>query len=260
MGWQSIVPNWVLSLAASYAIPDDAVFVTGIKVEALSSPRTPQETYGASEVTLDYPGFIPDFDTKFHIETETEGISYELQFRKAVGFYGVLCEVVNYDDTKLNKWAFPLLRRNFGFVSLSRNNSVIADKPIHYGSQYITCEAVLGTLGLYKDDFNQAKLLNNADDYVANRVSLFLYPSVSVRVSFLPVYEVWAVNFLGVEGTNTCEEKIAALYANGWTNTVRPAIDEIEAQYAGMWSNSLTCNDPYSLTEVPYEVWVPISG
>jgi len=194
MTWQSKVASWVIPLLGDFVIPDDATVITGIEFAHLDEPQSPQVLQG-DVLTAEYPGLIPNFSTEFEINPQTNGAQYNLKALKAVGFYGVLAEVVSYNDKRLNKWTFPLLRRNFGFASLSRSGIVASDHPLHYGAQFHFNDSVQALALNYDDDFSIADLSNDVDKFCLNRVDVFLYPDVVLRVSFLPIWEVWAVRF-----------------------------------------------------------------
>lgn len=194
MTWQSKVASWVIPLLGDFVIPDDAQVITGIEYASLDEPVSPQVLSGQN-LTAEYPGLIPNYSTDFEINPQTTGAQYNLKALKAVGFYGFLAEVVSYNDKKLNKWTFPLVRRNFGFASMSRNDIVASDKPLHYSKQFHFNDAVIALVQNYDDDFAITDLSNAVDQFTLNRVDVFLYPEVVLRVSFLPIWEVWAVRF-----------------------------------------------------------------
>lgn len=200
MTWQSKVASWVIPLLGDYVIPDDATVVTEVRYATLEEAESPQILSGQN-LTAEYPGLIPNYSVDPEINPQTNGVQYNLRALKAVGFYGFLAEVVSYDDKRLNKWTFPLLRRNFGFASMSRNGSVICDQPLHYGAEYHFSDAVISLSSNYDNDFRIYDLTNNVDKYVSNRVDAFLYPDVVLRVSFLPIWEVWAIRFFRASET-----------------------------------------------------------
>ena len=194
MTWQSKVASWVIPLIGDYVIPDDATVLTEIKYATLDEAQSPQILSGTN-LTAEYPGLIPNFSVDPEINPQTNGVQYNLRALKAVGFYGFQAEVVSYNDNRLNKWTFPLLRRNFGYVAMSRNGIVAFDQPLHYGNQYHFSDAVISLASNYDNDFRISDLTNEVDKYVLNRVDAFLYPDVVLRISFLPIWEVWAVRF-----------------------------------------------------------------
>lgn len=194
MTWQSSVASWVIPLLGDYVIPDDAAVITEIKYATLDEAQSPQILSGQN-LTAEYPGLIPNYSVDPEINPQTGGVQYNLKALKAVGFYGFQAEVVSYDDKRLNKWTFPLLRRNFGFIAMSRNGIVASDQPLHYGSEYHFNDAVIALSANYDNDYRISDLTNEVDKYVLNRVDAFLYPDVVLRVSFLPIWEVWAVRF-----------------------------------------------------------------
>lgn len=194
MTWQSQVASWVIPLLADYTIPDDAGVVTGVEFGTLDD-ATGDKTLDKNNLQADYPGIIPDYSLDPEVNPTTGGVQYNLKAKKAVGFYGVDCDVISYDDTRLNKWTFPLLRRNFGYLALSRYSTVAVDKPIHYGNQFVFAEAIQALALNYDDDFSISNLFNSVDKFCLTKVSVFLYPDVVLRVRFLPIWEVWAVRF-----------------------------------------------------------------
>lgn len=207
MTWQTEVASWVLPLLADYAIPDDASVVTGVEFGTLDD-ATGEQTLQDEDLQADYPGLVPDYSLDPEITPTTEGTQYNLKAKKAVGFYGIDCDVISYNDKRLNKWTFPLLRRNFGYAALSRYSTVVYDQPIHYGSQFIIAESVQALALNYDDDFSVSNLFNSVDKFCLTKVSVFLYPEVVLRVRFLPIWEVWAVRFQQANNL-TCVQKVA---------------------------------------------------
>jgi hypothetical protein len=198
MTWQTKVASWVIPLLADYVIPDDAQIVTGVEFGTLDDATSPTVLQG-SVLQADYPGLIPDYSLDPEITPTTSGTQYNLKAKKAVGFYGVDCDVLSYDDKRLNKWTFPLTRRNFGYVALSRYSTVAYDAPLHYANQYHIAESVQALALNYDDDFSVSNLFNSVDKFCLTKVSAFLYPEVVLQVRFLPIWEVWAVRFLQTE-------------------------------------------------------------
>lgn len=194
MAWQSEVASWVIPLLGDYVIPDDAQVITEIKYATLEEAQSPQILSGQM-LTAEYPGLIPNYSVDPEINPQTTGVQYNLKALKAVGFYGFQADVVSYNENRLNKWTFPLVRRNFGFIAMSRSGVVASDQPLHYGSEYHFNDAVIALSANYDNDYRISDLTNEVDQYVLNRVDAFLYPDVVLRVSFLPIWEVWAVRF-----------------------------------------------------------------
>lgn len=194
MTWQSKVASWVIPLLGDFVIPDDAQVITEVKFATLDDAQGAQILSG-SNLTAEFPGLIPDYSTDFEINPLTTGVQYNLKALKAVGFYGFLAEVVSFNEKRLNKWTFPLVRRNFGFASMSRGINVAADQPLHYGAEYHFCDVVQSLASNYDQDFSVQDLSNEVDKFCLNRVDVFLYPEVVLRVSFLPIWEVWAIRF-----------------------------------------------------------------
>lgn len=194
MTWISKVPSWVVPLVAEYVVPDDAVVVTGVEFGTLDDATSPVVLQDG-KTQHDYPGLIPDFSLDPEITPTTGGSQYNLKAKKAVGFYGVDCTVTSFNEKRLNKWTFPLVRRNFGYVALSRYSTVAYDEPLHYENQYHISESVQALALNYDDDFSTSNLFNSVDKFCLTMVSVFLYPEVVLRVAFLPIWEVWAIRF-----------------------------------------------------------------
>lgn len=201
MVWQSKVASWVIPLLADYVIPDTAQVFTGVEFGTLDDATSPVVLQG-NNLQADYPGIVPDFSLDPEIIPTTSGSQYNLKAKKAVGFYGVDCDVLSYNDKKLNKWTFPLTRRNFGYIALSRFSTVAVDSPLHYENQYHFAEAIQALALNYDDDFSISALTNTVDRFCLTKVSVFLYPEVVLRVRFLPIWEVWAVRFTQSNTTN----------------------------------------------------------
>lgn len=210
MTWQSKVASWVIPLLADYAIPDDAQVITGVEFGTLDD-ATGNAVLQGNVLQADYPGLVPDYSLDPEISPTTDGVQYNLKAKKAVGFYGVDCDVLSYDDKRLNKWTFPLTRRNFGYIALSRYSTVAADFPLHYENQYHFAEAIQALALNYDDDFSVSNLFNSVDKFCLTKVSVFLYPEVVLQVRFLPIWEVWAVRFQQANSL-TCPDKVT----NGW--------------------------------------------
>lgn len=194
MTWQSKVAAWVVPLLGDYAIPDTATVITEIKYGTLEEALSPQILQN-QVLTAEYPGLIPNYSTDIEINPQTTGAQYNLKALKAVGFYGVRCDVVDFDPKRLNKWIFPLVRRNFGHIAMSRSGVVASSQPLHYGSEYHLNDSVISLASNYDNDFRISDLTNEVDKYVLNRVDVFLYPEVVLQVSFLPIWEVWAIRY-----------------------------------------------------------------
>ena len=194
MTWQTKVASWVIPLVSQYAIPDDAQVITGVEFGTLEDAEG-AVTLNSTRLQARYPGLVPDFTLDPEITPTTSGTQYNLKVKKGVGFYGVLCEVLSFDEKRLNSWTFPLERRNFGHLALSRGESVAESLPLHYEEQYHFSLAIQALSLNYDDDFSTQVLTNSVDKMSLDTVSVFLYPSVILRVSFLPIWEVWAIRF-----------------------------------------------------------------
>lgn len=194
MTWQTKVASWVLPLVSGYVIPDDAQVITGVEFGTLDDADAPV-TLNATRVQATYPGLVPDFSLDPEVTPTTTGTQYNLKAKKGVGFHGVVCEVLSFDPKRLNAWTFPLERRNFGHIALSRNDTVAVSSPIHYENQYFFSESVQSLALNYDDDFSTQTLTNSVDKYSLTKASVFLYPDVILRIAFMPIWEVWAIRF-----------------------------------------------------------------
>lgn len=197
MAWQTKVPAWVIPLLSEFLVPDDAAVITGVEFGTLDD-GTGKKILSGSTLQAEYPGLIPNYDLDPEITPTTGGVQYNLKARKAVGFYGVDCSVLSFDEKKLNRWNFPLVRRNFGHIALSRFSTVALSKPMHYQNEYHISESVQALTLNYDDDFSTSNLFNSVDKFSLTLASVFLYPSVVLQVGFLPIWEVWAVRFFQV--------------------------------------------------------------
>lgn len=194
MSWQTKVASWVIPLLSEYIIPDDATVATAVDFATLADATDP---FTSSEATfsVDYPGVVPNYSVQPVITPTTGGLNYAIKALKAVGFYGVVTTVLSYNPKKLNRWTFPLTRRNFGFCTLSRDITVSLEKPIHYERQFHLDTGIISLASNYDDEFNSENLFNSLDQFALTKFSCFLYPEVNLRVAFLPMWEVWAVKF-----------------------------------------------------------------
>jgi hypothetical protein len=222
MAWQTKVASWVIPLLADYAIPDDATVLTGVEFGTLDDATSPKILQG-STLQADYPGLVPDFSLDPEITPTTEGTQYNLKVKKAVGFYGIDCDVLSFNDKRLNKWTFPLLRRNFGYVALSRYSTVAADFPLHYENQYHFAEAIQALALNYDDDFSTNNLFNSVDKFCLTKVSVFLYPEVVLQVRFLPIWEVYAIRFFQNNQLSCPQKAMAMSGPPGFTDPNVPA-------------------------------------
>lgn len=194
MPWQTKVPFWVVQAVSAYIIPDDTDFATSSSFQklddAVDSVQSSENTY-----THDYPGLIPNISLKTEIVPTTGGANISLIASKAIGFYGVLSEVVSFDAKKLNDWTFPLERRNFGFLALSRGDKVSLNQPVHYAKQYHIDSGIAVLASNYDVERTSTTISNDINEFALNKVSGFQYPTVVTRIGFLPIQEEWAVKF-----------------------------------------------------------------
>lgn len=194
MAWFSQVPAWVIPLLQAYVIPDDASVLTGIEFGKLDDD-VGAVTLSGSNLTATYPGLIPNYSLDPEVEPQTDGTQYNLKAKKAVGFYGIRTDILSFDETRINKWTFPIVRRKFGYLAISRDGIVLTHNPVDYENQIHASNTVMSLVLNYDDDFSIKNLFNDADRFCANQVDCYLYPTVVMRVAFLPIWEVWAVRF-----------------------------------------------------------------
>lgn len=200
MTWQSKVASWVLPLVAELAIPDDAGVFSDVEFATLDN-SVDAVTSDNQLLDADFPGLIPNYSVAVNITPTTGGLDYAVKALKAVGFYGVVTTVLSYEPKKLNDWTFPLVRKNFGFCAQSRGDVVSYNAPIHYQRQFHIDQAVLALLTNYDDQFNSENVFNSADKFALSKFTCFLYPTVVLRVGFLPIWEVWALKFFQSDNT-----------------------------------------------------------
>lgn len=194
MSWITKVPAWVLPLLTEYVVPENASVVTGVEFGKPGSPVGATILSGNNR-TATYPGLIPDYSLVPEIQVQTTGLQYNLKARKAVGFYGVVTDVLSFPSNRLNSWNYPLVRRNFGHMSLSKGVFVAHDEPLHYQEQIIIATGITQVAINYDDGFSLENLFNDVDAFALDRFDCFLYPDVVLQVAFLPTWEVWAVRF-----------------------------------------------------------------
>lgn len=194
MTWQTKVAAWVIPLLTEYLIPDDAAVVSGVDFGNLEEA---EGGIASSDLTFvaEYPGIVPNFSVDPEITPTTGGLLYNLKAKKAVGFHGVLTTVLSFDPKKLNLWTFPLVRRNFGYLALSKGDIVSLSESILYDRQFHLDATVFNLAANYDEQLNLTSLVNSVNKSALTKASVFQYPSVRTRVSFLPIWEVWAVKF-----------------------------------------------------------------
>lgn len=194
MTWQTKVASWVIPLLVEYAVPDDAEVLSDVELGTLGS-ATGSVTMNSLTNSASFPGLVPNYSVQPVIVPRTTDVLYTLKALKAVGFYGVSTEVLAYDQKRINNWTFPIDRKNFGFCAIGRGDLIVHSQSIIYGKQIITSDACISLITSYDDEFDSRNVFNSADKFCCTAVHTYLSPSVQMRVSFLPVYEVWAVRF-----------------------------------------------------------------
>ena len=194
MTWLTTVPSWVIPFLTEYAVPDNATATSSVEFGTLEDDSSPKIITGLSG-SATFPGLIPDYVFDPELKPTDTGVNYDLKVKKGIGFYGVRLDIVSYDDTKLNKWTYPLVRRKFGFCTLSRGSVVASRHAIEYQNQFSFCSDVVGLAQGYSAGFGSGNLLNTVDRYALNNFHCVLSPEITLSVGFLPIWEVWAVKF-----------------------------------------------------------------
>lgn len=194
MTWQTKVAAWVIPLLSEFLIPDDATVVSGVGFATIDAAESGITSSDAT-FTAEFPGLIPNFSVEPTIVPTTGGFLYDIKVKKAIGFHGVVTTVVSYVPEKFNNWVFPLVRRNFGYIALSRGNIVSLHESILYQQQAHLDNAVFSIAANYDEQLNANALTNSVDKVALTKASVFQYPTARTRVSFLPIWEEWAVRF-----------------------------------------------------------------
>lgn len=194
MSWIDKVPAWVIPLVQEYAVPDDAQVQTGIDFDTFEDGDGSESSQEAS-FSMSYPGLVPSYSLEPIVTPQTGGLLYVLKAKKGVGFYGCKTDIISYESKKINSWTFPIERKNFGWISLGREDTVLTDKRIAYASEVHLCVPATLLLLNYDDQFDQENLFNSADKLCATDINAQLSPTVKVTFTPLPVWEVWAVRF-----------------------------------------------------------------
>lgn len=194
MAWQTKVPPWVLQAVGNFIIPDDTDFTTGSIFQKLDDAVDPVST-SEPTYTFDFPGLVPNVSLRSEFVPTTNGLNVTLTVSKAVGFYGVLTTILSFDSKRLNDWTFPLERRNFGYIALSRQDKVSLNQAVHYSRQYHLDDSIVGLASNYDVERTDTSITNAIDKFALDRISGFQYPSVTTRIAFLPIQEEWAVKF-----------------------------------------------------------------
>lgn len=194
MSWVSKVPAWVIPLLQAYVIPDDATVTTGVDFDSFDGGDGSEVSIN-QDFTLAYPGIVPSYALEPIIQPQTSGIRYILKAKKSVGFYACRTEVLSYEQARVNRWEFPIDRKQFGWVTLGRGGTVLSEERIAYALQIHTCIPATLLLLNYDDEFNTENLFNSADKLTATHVNARMSPTVKVRFTPLPTWEVWAINF-----------------------------------------------------------------
>lgn len=200
MSWITKVPAWVIPLVQAYVIPDDAQVQTGVDFDSFDGGDGDEVSVNQN-FTLSYPGLVPSYALEPILQPQTNGVQYILKAKKSVGFYGCKTEVVSYDPKRINSWEFPLERKQFGWLTLGRGSFVMSDDRIAYANQIHTCVSATLLLLNYDDQFNTENLFNSADKLTATHVNVRLSPTVKIRVTPLPTWEVWALRFFQSDGS-----------------------------------------------------------
>lgn len=198
MVWQTKVAAWVVPLMQQFLVPDDATVVSGVGFGAVDDAEG-GVTSTDSTFTASFPGLVPNFSVSPTVVPTVGGALYDIKAKKAIGFHGALTTVLSFDETKFNNWVFPITRRNFGFIALSRGNIVSLSQSIIYQEQVHLDGNVFGLAANYDEQLSASALLNSVDKTALTKASVFQYPTARTRVSFLPIWEEWTVRFFRAE-------------------------------------------------------------
>lgn len=194
MTWQTRVAAWVIPLLGEYLIPDDAQVISGVGFATIDAAES---EISSSEATFiaEFPGLIPNFSVEPTIVPTTGGFLYDIKAKKAIGFHGVVTTVLSFTPEKFNNWVFPLVRRNFGYIALSRGDIVSLNQSIHYQRQAHLDLSIFSIAANYDEQLNANNLTNSVDKIALTKASVFQYPTARTRIAFLPIWEEWAVRF-----------------------------------------------------------------
>jgi hypothetical protein len=194
VAWQQKVASWVIPLLTEYAIPDDASVQTGVDFASLDDAGG-AVNFTVEEGTGGFPGLIPNYSVIAELNPTTNGIDYILKARKAVGFYGLLATVLSYEPNRINNWRFPIDRKQFGYLTISRDSKVLYNAPMSYSRQYHLVDTVISLLSNYDEQFFTKDLFNSADKLCATTYEFVTSPTVRMRFAPLPIWEVWALRW-----------------------------------------------------------------
>lgn len=200
MSWQQKVASWVIPLVTEYLIPDDAAVVTGVDFASLDAATDPIN-FTVEMGSGSFPGLVPNYSVVSEVTPSDTGVSYVLKARKAVGFYGVLATVLSYDPQKINNWRYPIDRKQFGYLSISRDSKVLYDKRMSYSREYHLSDTVISLLANYDEQFFSGDLFNSADKLCATTYEFAVSPTVRMRIAPLPIWEVWAIKWFQAAST-----------------------------------------------------------
>jgi hypothetical protein len=189
------LPLWLQSLMVGYLVPDDVFASTSISIGNFTEWKS-REPSTERFVVLNYPGVIPDYFFDASVTPTSEGMSYSIHAHKSVGFWAAKIEISGYNPAEFNDWAFPIERRNFGYAATMVGNSVITSAPIHYDHQIVEAANVSTAVLFATLGHDKNMLTVKAESYCANRLAYTLYKRATARVSFLPVDEIWEVEWV----------------------------------------------------------------
>ena len=188
------LPSWVTGLLLGYFIPAEVEVKTKITLASYASNFDSHEGAGLQGV-FNYPGFFPNFSVQVNVETLTSGASYNAFLFKAVGFYGMRIEVFDYDQKHFNDWAYPIERKNFGYMSFSVGNDVLHTQPIHFNLMIAQSVEVTTRAMMAAQSHDPNSLSVAAQSCCATRCEYTLYKPASIRFHVLPVFEAWEVSW-----------------------------------------------------------------
>ena len=188
------LPLWIRTLLLGYVVPDEVAVSTKITLGNLYDKKGTVQK-GDISGRLAFPGYVPEYSSVVDVEPTTTGVEYKILAKKAVGFYGVVFEALAYDKRKFNDWAFPIERRNFGFMAFMSGDRVVDNMSIHYSSQSLLCDSIISLLTPVILRHESNNLTVDADPFCCSHIAYQMHRAFTYSISFLPVYEVWQLTW-----------------------------------------------------------------
>lgn len=188
------LPSWVSGLLIGYFIPEEVDVRTKISLGTYGG-NYKGYTGTSQQGVHNYPGLFPDYSVQVNIEVLTTGASYNALLLKAVGFYGLIVRVFDYNQKHFNDWSYPIERRNFGYMSISIGENVIHAEPIHFNKVIAQSLEVTTRTMAAMQSHDPNSLTVAAELCCANRYEYTLYKPASIEFKILPVLEVWELSW-----------------------------------------------------------------